>query len=253
MTTPTRLALSPLVQAAILSNPRSKERAVKGSELLALGKVQRLADAPLGVDRWLVYGSSAQPYRVSVAGGTCDCPDRAQTCKHLHACQFALALGVPAPVEVMRIADCGLRNGEGEGEGEDADLWAAAPATENPDAILDAEISAKVEELTAAGVLESAEMLVIGDWVWIVGDPDADVMDRLGVKWHERRGCHYWRPVWAAVEAFNEHADLAGLADKYGIRRHIPRRSAGRTKSAVELAMLIIPKLNRDLDGELWA
>ena len=86
MTAITRLSLSPLVQSAILSSPRSKERAVKGSEMLATGKVQRLADAPAGVDRWLVYGSGDQPYRVSIAGGTCDCPDRAQTCKHLHAC-----------------------------------------------------------------------------------------------------------------------------------------------------------------------
>jgi hypothetical protein len=59
--------------------------------------------------------------------------------------------------------------------------------------------------------------------------------------------------VWAGVEAFNEHADLAGLAEKYGMQRRIPRRSQRVEKSAVELAMLLVPKMNRDVDGELWA
>ena len=123
MTTPTRLALSPLVAAAIARSPKCGVRAFKGSELLANGKVQRLADAPLGVDRWLVYGSGDQPYRVSVAADTCTCPDRAQACKHLHAARFALALGVPAPVEIAPAQPQ---------PDPDPDLWAAAPVAEEP-------------------------------------------------------------------------------------------------------------------------
>ncbi len=239
-TTITRHEISPLMTAAILAFPQSKDRAVKGSELLATGKVQRLADAG-GADRWLVYGSSAQPYAVSLANDSCDCPDRAATCKHKHACRFALALGVAAPVEVAPTPDA------------DATLW---QVEEDPNAILDAEVAGKVAELTAAGVDTNAEILVIGDWVWVVGDADADLMDSLGVKWHAKRGVHYWRPVWAAMdpEGFNEKKDLMGLAEKYGMQRHIPRRG-GRVEDRTqqELAMLLVPKMNRDADMELWA
>ncbi len=241
-TTFLRAQISPLMNAAILALPGSKDRAVKGSELLATGKVQRLADAPLGVDRWLVYGSGAEPYSVSRANDSCDCPDRAATCKHKHACRFALALGVVAPVEVAPTpADT------------DATLW---QVDEDPNAILDAEVAGKVAELTAAGVDTDAEILVIGDWVWIVGDADADLMDSLGVKWHARRDCYYWRPVWAAMDpdGFNEKKDLMGLAEKYGMQRHIPRRSRRvEDRTPQELAMLLIPKITQDADGELWA
>ncbi len=247
-TTPTRLEISPILTAAILAFPGSKDRAVKGSELLATGKVQRLADAPAGVDRWLVYGSGSEPYAVSLANDACDCPDRAATCKHKHACRFAMTLGVVAPVEVQESG----RAEERKSGTEDATLWAVE---EDPNAILDAEVAGKVAELTAAGVDTDAEILVIGDWVWVVGDADADLMDSLGVKWHARRDCYYWRPVWAAMdpEGFNEKKDLMGLAEKYGMQRHIPRRSATITKTAGELAMLLIPKITQDADGELWA
>ncbi len=247
MITITRHEISPLMTAAILAFPQSKDRAVKGSELLATGKVQRLADAG-GADRWLVYGSGSEPYNVSLANDSCDCPDRAATCKHKHACRFALALGVAAPVEVMESG----RAEERKSGTEDATLWSV---DENPDAILDAEVAGKVAELTAAGVDTNAEILVIGDWVWVVGDADADLMDSLGVKWHAKRGVHYWRPVWAAMdpEGFNEKKDLMGLAEKYGVQRHIPRRSQRVEKSAVELALLLVPKMQRDDDGELWA
>ena len=89
----------------------------------------------------------------------------------------------------------------------------------------------------------------------MVGDADADLMDSLGVKWHAKRGVHYWRPVWAAMdpEGFNEKKDLMGLAEKYGMQRHIPRRAGTVEKSAGELALLLVPKMQRDDDGELWA
>ena len=236
-TTFLRAQISPLMTAAILAFPQSKDRAVKGSELLATGKVQRLADAG-GADRWLGYGSGSGPYNVSLANDSCTCPGRAATCKHKHACRFAQALGVAAPVEVHAE--------------QDATLW---QVEEDPNAILDAEVAGKVAELTAAGVDTNAEILVSGDWVWVVGDADADLMDSLGVKWHAKRGVHYWRPVWAAMdpEGFNEKKDLMGLAEKYGVQRHIPRRSQRVEKSAVELALLLVPKMQRDDDGELWA
>lgn len=231
MLTPTRLELSPLVTTAIARSPSTGDRAVRGAELLHAGKVQRLPDDRRGADHWLVYGSQAKPYQVSIEADTCNCPDKERTCKHLHAARFALALGMEPPIEVD----------------PDPELW--APVEMTPEEMLDAEIVEKILELTAAGVLENAELIVIGDWLWIVGSPDPVVMDKLGCRWHDRRGCHYWRPKWAAVEGFNEHAGLAELAKKYGIKKQIAQRG----RSAVDLALMLIPKLNRDADGELWA
>ena len=236
-------SLSPFITAAVTAAPRAKERPVKGAELLLAGHVQRLS-----VDRWLVYGGGGEPYNVSIHAGTCDCGDRnapesptgQKLCKHMYACMFGLRAGMAAPVEVAPTHDT------------DATLW---QVEEDPNAILDAEVAGKVAELTAAGVDTNAEILVIGDWVWVVGDADADLMDSLGVKWHAKRGVHYWRPVWAAMdpEGFNEKKDLMGLAEKYGMQRHIPRRAGTVEKSAGELAMLLVPKINRDADMELWA
>ncbi|MFZ1756807.1 MAG: hypothetical protein WBO46_23180 [Caldilineaceae bacterium] len=240
-------ALSPFVDAAILASPRSKDRAVKGAMLLTQGKVQRIS-----VDGWLVYGSGSEPYQVSIHAGTCDCGDRSaqvsklgqKLCKHMYAAMFGLKAGMDIPVEVAASAD--------DEADPDADLWAA---DEDPDAILDAEIAAKLDELVAAGLDADADLLVIGDWIWLVGDVDGDLADSLGCRWHDRRGVHYWRPVWASmdVDGFNEKKDLMGLAEKYGLKRSLTRRSRQAKKSAVELAMLIVPKLNRDEDGELWA
>ncbi len=92
-------------------------------------------------------------------------------------------------------------------------------------------------------------MVIIGNWVWFVGDPDPALMDSLDCRWHDRRECYYWRPEWAAVEGYNEHASLAELAQKYGIKRQIARRG----QSATDLALMLVPKLNRDANGELWA
>lgn len=235
MIAPTRLELSPLVATAITAHPHTGERAVRGAELLIAGKVQRLPDDRRGADHWLIYGSAAEPYKISIEEDHCTCPDRrrdrARTCKHLHAARFALALGMEPPIEID----------------PDPSLW--APVEMSPDEMLDAEIVEKILELTAAGVLENAELIVIGDWLWIVGSPDPATMDKLECRWHDRRGCHYWRPRWAAVEGFNEHAGLAELAKKYGIKKQIAQRG----RSAVDLAMMLIPKLNRDEDGELWA
>lgn len=240
----TRFALSPMIDAALAASPRSKERPVKGAELLLAGQVQRT-----GVDRWLVYGTGGAPYNVSIHAGTCDCPDQGaplsplgqKLCKHMYACMFALRAGMPAPL-------AGLSD-------EDAALWSPDPEPEPAVDPLDKEIADKLAEMTAAGLDADADLMVIGDWVWVVGDVDPDLADALGCRWHARRNCHYWRPVWAAVEAFNEHADLAGLADKYGVRRHIPRRgSSSRVeKTAQELAMLLVKPVNRDDDGEIWA
>lgn len=243
--TPTWNNLSPFIDAALAASPRSKERPVKGAELLLAGQVQRV-----GVDSWLVYGSGEKPYNVSIHAGTCDCKDGAaqrsalgqKLCKHMYACMFGLKAGMEVPTEVgMRNVECGTD--------EDAALWTV---DSDPGAILDAEVAAKVDELIAAGVEAQAEILVIGDWVWVAGDADADLMDSLGVKWHAKRGVHYWRPVWAAmdVDGYNEKKDLMGLAEKYGLQRRIPRREE---KTPQELAMLLVKPLNRGEDMELWA
>jgi len=67
--------------------PIAHERAVKGAELVAAGKVHRWVGS-----FWLVNGSG-DDYIVDVAAGTCDCPDgRAphdtqgrKMCKHMCA------------------------------------------------------------------------------------------------------------------------------------------------------------------------
>jgi len=228
---PTWLLLSPLLTAAITTQPATGDRAVRGAEILISGKVHRLADDRHGADHWLVYGSAAQPYAVSVEEGRCNCPDSKRPCKHIHAARFALALGIQPP-------------------DPDADLW--SPVAMTAGEMLDAEIQAKLDELIAAGVEDDADLLVIGDWVWIVGNPDPALMDALQCRWHDRRNCHYWRPIWASVEAYNENAGLPELAQKYGIKRQIARRGQSQP-SATDLALMLIPKLNRDADGELWA
>jgi len=247
----TRLSLSPLVDAALQASPLSKERPVKGMELLLAGRVQRIS-----ADRWLVYGSTSEPYDVSIHAGTCDCGDRVaptsklgqKLCKHMYAAMLGFQAGVAVPVEVgASLVDAAATDADA-----DATLW---QAEQDPNAILDAEIAAKLDQLTAAGLDADADLLVIGDWIWLVGDVDADLADSLGCRWHDRRGVHYWRPVWAAMDpdGFNEKKDLAGLAEKYGLKRSLPRRSRRVEKSRVELAMMLVPKLNRDEDGELWA
>lgn len=222
----TRWSLSPLIQSAILECPSAGVRAVLAAELLLAGHIQRQPDDANGNDNWTVSGSRSQNYQVSIRRGTCDCPDSQapmgvhgeKLCKHMRACLFAVEID-PNQEPII------------------------------PDRTLDDEITAKLDQLIAAGVTDHAEILAIGDWLWIVGDPDVDTMDELECQWHERRGCHYWRPIWAAVAAFNDYAGLDELAAKYGLRRRIGQPQ----KSRQELAMLLIPKLNRDEDGELWA
>ena len=86
----TRYAMSQKLTGLI---PLARERAVKGAELAATGKVRKLA-GPL----WAVLGSG-DTYIVDLAAGTCDCPDgRAphdadgrKFCKHY--CAVVLAAG----------------------------------------------------------------------------------------------------------------------------------------------------------------
>lgn len=63
----TRYAMSAKLTGLI---PLARERAVKGAELAATGRVRHLA-GPL----WLVDGSAGATWCVDLAAGTCDCPD----------------------------------------------------------------------------------------------------------------------------------------------------------------------------------
>ena len=86
----TRYAMSAKLTGLI---PLARERAVKGAELAATGRVRHLA-GPL----WLVEGTG-DTYVVDLAAGSCDCPDgRAphdadgrKFCKHY--CAVMLAAG----------------------------------------------------------------------------------------------------------------------------------------------------------------
>ena len=84
MATMTRYELGGRLAALI---PTAKERAVKGAELVATGKVHKLVGSI-----WLVNGHG-DDYIVDLAAGACDCPDgRAphdeqgrKFCKHMCA------------------------------------------------------------------------------------------------------------------------------------------------------------------------
>lgn len=84
MATATRFQMGGRLVALV---PIARERAVKGAELVAAGKVHRWVGS-----FWLVNGSG-DDYIVDVAAGTCDCPDgRAphdtqgrKMCKHMCA------------------------------------------------------------------------------------------------------------------------------------------------------------------------
>lgn len=84
MATATRFQMGGRLAALV---PIARERAVKGAELVAAGKVHRWVGS-----FWLVNGSG-DDYIVDVAAGTCDCPDgRAphdtqgrKMCKHMCA------------------------------------------------------------------------------------------------------------------------------------------------------------------------
>ena len=86
----TRYAMSKRLTGLI---PLARERAVKGAELAATGRVRHLA-GPL----WLVAGTG-DTYIVDLAAGTCDCPDGKaphdaegrKFCKHY--CAVMLAAG----------------------------------------------------------------------------------------------------------------------------------------------------------------
>ena len=91
MATMTRYELGRRLAALV---PVAHERAVKGAELAATGKVHRL-----GGSLWAVTGSDT--YIVDVQAGTCDCPDsRAphdeqgrKFCKHMCAVMLSEGRG----------------------------------------------------------------------------------------------------------------------------------------------------------------
>lgn len=236
--TVTRAQLSPILDAAIASLPGIGERAVKAAELIVTGQVSRLPDQS-GADAWIVGSQTGQrSYAVSIRGRSCDCQDAARGAPRHNGgplCKHRLAAML-----LSRLID-----------GFDPD------PVDQASAILDAEIAAKIDEMIAAGLDAEADLLVIGDWVWLVGDVDPDVADALGCRWHDRREVHYWRPAWAGMDVgggWNERKDLMGLAQKYGLKKTFPRRSRQQEeRTPQELAMLIAKPLCEDDDGMLWA
>lgn len=64
--------------------------------------------------------------------------------------------------------------------------------------------------------MEGVDVLLIGTWVWIVGDSRAykDSLKALGCLWHSKRKCWYFRAVksWG-----HSSGSLSDLAYKYGV------------------------------------
>ena len=65
--------------------------------------------------------------------------------------------------------------------------------------------------------MESVDVLLIGTWLWIVGDtkPHKDTLKTLECKWHSKRKCWYYRH--GEGRYYKSNASLSGLAMQYGV------------------------------------
>ena len=67
--------------------------------------------------------------------------------------------------------------------------------------------------------MEQVDIFLIGTFVWVVGRtrPHGKRLLELGLLWHDKRRCWYWKPVGAA-RSFYSGADFGILAEQYGCR-----------------------------------
>lgn len=67
--------------------------------------------------------------------------------------------------------------------------------------------------------LRSLEIALIGYWIWVSGDtkPNKDALKALGLQWHSKRTCWYYKPQgWK--HSHQSKGSLSDLARKYGYR-----------------------------------
>jgi hypothetical protein len=74
----------------------------------------------------------------------------------------------------------------------------------------------KLNELLALR-LPGCDILMIGTWLWIQGEtrPVKDILKAVGLSWHSKRLCWYWKP-YEFHGRYNSRCDLNALAATYG-------------------------------------
>jgi len=73
----------------------------------------------------------------------------------------------------------------------------------------------------------SAEIWLIGCWIWIMGDtrPAKEQLKALGCMWHSKRAAWYWRTAEQGKWKNRSPQSLDGLAAKYGAREFTTRQA----------------------------
>ncbi len=77
------------------------------------------------------------------------------------------------------------------------------------------ELMAKLQELLK---LRSLDIALIGYWIWVIGDTkkNKEALKSVGLKWHSKRKCWYYKPKDWKRSYHNNKANLSELASKYG-------------------------------------
>jgi hypothetical protein len=80
----------------------------------------------------------------------------------------------------------------------------------------------KIDEIIRSGVLnnDQAECLLIGTWIWIIGDtkPIKEQLKAMKMSWHSKRLAWYWHTP-QFKRKYNPNASLDDLALAYGAAR----------------------------------
>ena len=66
--------------------------------------------------------------------------------------------------------------------------------------------------------LPDVEVWLIGTWVWVTGDtkPVKETLKRLGLRWHSKRECWYWKPKGSRRQRYNAKASFSDIAAAHG-------------------------------------
>ena len=85
------------------------------------------------------------------------------------------------------------------------------------DHAIELEIMEMIQKIiTAIGDVEDIDLILIGRWIWILGNtkPVKEPLKELSCKWHRDRACWFWRS--ADDRGYGRGGDLESLAHKYG-------------------------------------
>jgi hypothetical protein len=77
-----------------------------------------------------------------------------------------------------------------------------------------------IEAVLNARLGDDVELLLIGTWLWIVGNtkPVKDKLKTLGFKWHSKKLCWFWHAgEW---KGRGTKGSLGDIANKYGYKKY---------------------------------